>query len=157
MAKKSQTSGERKLGQISRALGYGASQKASHGRPRWMIGNIAPIISANTVITSAQRVTGRRQRGVDQPQDRRDQRAGVADADPEHEVGEVEAPEDRPVDAGHADAEVHLVEPRRRAAQHDGAEHQRRAVEPHRGVEQRPDQVVGERVIARPVHAIPAG
>ena len=26
-----------------------------------MIGNIAPIISANTVITSAQRVTGRRQ------------------------------------------------------------------------------------------------
>ena len=61
MAKKSQTSGERKLGQISRALGYGASQKASHGLPRWMIGNIAPIISANTVITSAQRVTGRRQ------------------------------------------------------------------------------------------------
>ena len=62
MAKKSQTSGERKFGQISRALGYGTSQKNSHGRPRWMIGNIAPIISAKTVITSAQRVTGRRQR-----------------------------------------------------------------------------------------------
>ena len=61
MAKKSQTSGERKFGQISRSLGYGNSQNASHGRPRWMIGNIAPIISANTVITSAQRVTGRRQ------------------------------------------------------------------------------------------------
>jgi hypothetical protein len=27
-----------------------------------MMGNIAPIISANTVITSAQRVTGRRHR-----------------------------------------------------------------------------------------------
>ncbi len=60
MAKKSHTSGERKFGQISRSLGYGASQKNSHGRPRWMIGNSAPIISANTVITSAQRVTGRR-------------------------------------------------------------------------------------------------
>ncbi len=62
MAKKSHTSGERKFGQISRALGYGASQKNSHGLPRWMIGNIAPIIRAKTVITSAQRVTGRRQR-----------------------------------------------------------------------------------------------
>ena len=61
MAKKSQTSGERKFGQISRSLGYGNSQNASHGRPRWMIGNSAPIISANTVMTSAQRVTGRRQ------------------------------------------------------------------------------------------------
>src|SRR5437588_7617181 len=60
MAKKSQTSGDRKFGQISRSLGYGISQKNSHGRPRWMIGNIAPIISANTVIASAQRVTGRR-------------------------------------------------------------------------------------------------
>ena len=61
IAKKSHTSGERKFGQICRSLGYGISQKNSHGRPRWMIGNIAPIISANTVITSAQRVTGRRQ------------------------------------------------------------------------------------------------
>ena len=61
IAKKSQTSGERKFGQISRLLGYGISQKNSHGRPRWMIGNIAPIISANAVMTSAQRVTGRRQ------------------------------------------------------------------------------------------------
>src|SRR5262245_9814841 len=61
IAKKSQTSGERKFGQISRSLGYGASQNASHGRPRWISGNIAPIISAKAVITSAQRVTGRRQ------------------------------------------------------------------------------------------------
>ena len=61
MAKKSQTSGDRKFGQICRSLGYGISQKNSHGRPRWMIGNSAPIISAKAVITSAQRVTGRRQ------------------------------------------------------------------------------------------------
>src|SRR5690242_4208411 len=61
IAKKSQTSGDRKLGQIIRWFGYGTSQKNSHGRPRWMIGNIAPIINAKAVITSAQRVTGRRQ------------------------------------------------------------------------------------------------
>src|SRR3954466_3602538 len=61
IAKKSQASGDRKLGQIIRRLGYGMSQKNSQGRPRWMIGNIAPIISANAVMTSAQRVTGRRQ------------------------------------------------------------------------------------------------
>src|SRR6516164_6020642 len=60
IAKKSQASGDRRFGQICRSLGYGISQKKSQGRPRWMIGNIAPIISANTVITSAHRVTGRR-------------------------------------------------------------------------------------------------
>ena len=57
--------------------------------------------------------------GVNQAQDRRDQRAGVADADPEHEVGEIEAPEHRPANAGHADAVPQLVAPRRGAAQHD--------------------------------------
>src|SRR5207247_2090743 len=46
IAKKSHTSGDRKFGQMPRSLGYGTSQKNSHGRPRWMIGNIAPIISA---------------------------------------------------------------------------------------------------------------
>jgi len=61
IAKKSQTSGDRKFGQMSRLLGYGTSQKDSQGRPRWTNGNIAPIISAKTVITSAERVTGRRQ------------------------------------------------------------------------------------------------
>ena len=61
MAKKSHSSGDRIFGQIPRSLGYGNSQNASHGRPRWMIGNVAPIESAKTVMTSAQRVTGRRQ------------------------------------------------------------------------------------------------
>src|SRR6185312_3153589 len=60
IAKKSHTSGDRKFGQISRSDGYGVSQKNSQGRPRCTIGNIAPMISANTVMTSAQRVTGRR-------------------------------------------------------------------------------------------------
>src|SRR5215831_10355255 len=60
IAKKSHASGERRFGQICRSLGYGISQKNSHGRPRWMMGNIAPIISEKTVMTSAQRVTGRR-------------------------------------------------------------------------------------------------
>src|SRR5208337_2429532 len=61
MAKKSQTNGERKLGQIPRSLGYGISQKNSHERPKWMIGYCAPMASAKTVIASAHRVTGRRQ------------------------------------------------------------------------------------------------
>ena len=112
IAKKSQTSGDRKFGQIRRSLGYGNSQKASHGRPRWMIGNIAPIISAKTVMTSAQRVTGRRQPAFDEPQNGGDQRAGVADADPEHEARDVEAPVDRPPDAGDAEAVEHLRQPR---------------------------------------------
>ena len=34
-------------------------------------------------------------RRAEQEQDRRDQRAGVADADPEHEGGDVDRPEDR--------------------------------------------------------------
>src|SRR5207247_8758775 len=64
IAKKSHTSGERKLGQIPRSLGYGISQNASHGRPKWMMGNIAPIISANTVMTSAHLVMGRLHRAL---------------------------------------------------------------------------------------------
>ena len=61
IAKKSHASGERKFGQIPRSLGYGNIQKASHGRPMWNTGMIAPIESAKTVMASAQRVTGRRQ------------------------------------------------------------------------------------------------
>ena len=45
---------------MRRWFGYGTSQKKSHGLPRWMIGNSPPIISAKAVMTSAQRVTGRR-------------------------------------------------------------------------------------------------
>ena len=55
------------------------------------------------------------------PQDRRDQRAGVADADPEDEVDDVEAPEHRPVDAGDADAVRDLVAPAVEKNQDQGA------------------------------------
>ena len=41
---------------------------------------------------------------AEQEQNRRNQRAGVADADPEHEVDDVKGPEDRGVVAPHADA-----------------------------------------------------
>src|ERR1700745_3609012 len=61
MAKKSQASGERKFGQIWRSLGYGIIQKASHGRPMWQSGMMAPIRTEKTAMASAQRVTGRRQ------------------------------------------------------------------------------------------------
>ena len=45
-------------------------------------------------------------RGIDHSQNCGDQRAGVADADPEHEIGFVKAPEDRPVVSGDAEAVV---------------------------------------------------
>src|SRR6266550_584445 len=77
IAKKSQTSGDRKFGQIIRSLGYGNNQNAGHGP--------APAC-------------------VDEAEDRRDERAGVADADPEDEVRDVEAPVDRPANAGDAEA-----------------------------------------------------
>ena len=51
-------------------------------------------------------------------ENRRDERAGVADADPEHERGDVEAPERRPVLAHHADAHAELQTP--------GGEHRQR-------------------------------
>jgi hypothetical protein len=44
-----------------------------------------------------------------QQQDRRDERAGVTDADPPDEVDDVEAPADRDVDAEDADAAEHQV------------------------------------------------
>ena len=50
---------------------------------------------------------------VHQQQDRGDQRAGVADADPPHEVDDREAPGDRDVDAPDADADVEQPADRR--------------------------------------------
>ena len=61
---------------------------------------------------------------VRQPQDRRDQRAGVADADEEDEVGDVEAPVDRHVETGHGEAPAQLArvgeDAPRRDQQQDG-------------------------------------
>ena len=50
--------------------------------------------------------------GLDDAQNRRDERAGVADANPEDERRDVEAPERWPVLARHADAHRELEEPR---------------------------------------------
>ena len=50
--------------------------------------------------------------GLDDAQNRRDERACVADTNPEDERGDVEAPEGWPVLACHADAHRELEEPR---------------------------------------------
>ena len=75
----------------------------------WQSGMMAPIKIAKTVMASAQRVTGRRQVALAETQNRGDQRAGVADADPENEIGDIEGPEDRGVDAPDADAGIELI------------------------------------------------
>ena len=59
---------------------------------------------------------------VRQAQDGGDQRAGVADADEEDEIRDVEAPEDRRVEAGHAEAAAQLRPPGEGAPQPDGQE-----------------------------------
>ena len=60
--------------------------------------------TANSVIASANRLIELRQLWLQQQQNRRDQRAGVADTDPPDEVDDGEAPADRDVDAPDADA-----------------------------------------------------
>ena len=64
---------------------------------------------------------------VQQQQDRRDQRAGVADADPPDEVDDGEAPGDRDVDAPDADAREQQVGDRRTAAASTSSERDRRS------------------------------
>ena len=73
------------------------------------MGNIDPMRSAKTVMASAQRVMGRRQVAFVRRQDGRDQGPGMADADPEDKVGDVEVPHHRPVFAGHTDPLINLV------------------------------------------------
>src|SRR5438552_5370242 len=55
-AKTSQTSGLLNCGQMPIAFGYGNSQYASHGRPRWRIGKRPAHATANSVIASAKRL-----------------------------------------------------------------------------------------------------
>src|SRR3990172_10933145 len=62
IAKKSQTSGDRKLiHRDPRVFGYGNIQNASQGRPMWMRGNSPAHMTANSVIASAARFTDVRQ------------------------------------------------------------------------------------------------
>ena len=63
MAKKSQTSGDRKFTHSGpRSFGYGSIQKNSHGRPMWMSGKMPAHITAKSVIASAARLTDVRHR-----------------------------------------------------------------------------------------------
>jgi hypothetical protein len=79
--------------------------------------------------------------GVDQAQNRGDQRAGVADADPEHEVGDVKAPVDRPLDPREAEAEGHLRDPRHQPRGHDASQDHHERIEAPRRREERTQQV----------------
>jgi hypothetical protein len=108
-----------------------------------MIGNIAPIISANAVMTCAARHRAA-PAGVHETKDGGDQRAGVADTDPEHEIRDVEGPVDRVVDPGHAEAHVHLVAPRAEPHEDDGAEEGDDQIETPRRFQQRAKQIVAE-------------
>ena len=85
MANTSHTSGLWNCGQMSRQFGYGISQKNFHGRPRCRIGKSPAVMTANTVIASDAAVDRGAEPGAEQIENRRDQRAGVADTDPEHE------------------------------------------------------------------------
>src|SRR6266536_4338181 len=60
-ANTSHTSGLLKFGQYDMALGYGNSQNASHGRPRWKTGNMPAQATAKRVIASAKRLIELRQ------------------------------------------------------------------------------------------------
>ena len=91
--------------------------------------------------------------GVDQSQDRGDERAGVADADPEHEVRDVEGPENRPADAADSEPVVHLVDPRAQAGGDDGAKKRDEHPEPRRCRQQRPEEIVGESAVGGVGHA----
>jgi hypothetical protein len=55
IANTSHTSGLLNCGQRRRQFGYGISQKNFHGRPRCRIGKRPAVITAKTVIASAQR------------------------------------------------------------------------------------------------------
>ena len=82
--------------------------------------------------------------GVHQPQNRGNQCAGVADADPKDEVGDVKGPEDRPPDSGEAEALVDLIEPRPQADGYDRGEQRDENIEPLRGLEERAQEIVGD-------------
>ena len=106
-----------------------ASRRATAG-PRWSSGNMPAQATANSVIASAKRLIDVRHFCLQQQQDRRDQRAGVADADPPDEVDDVEAPADRDVDAPDADALDEQVGRATRAAASSAANAMREAEQP---------------------------
>ncbi len=98
-----------------------------------------------------------------QQQNRRDQRAGVADTDPPHEVDDGEAPGHRDDDAPHSDALVEQPESARQQALH-GDKGQKQTDPPlfRRGLDRFQDDagdLVGDRtvVVSRPDDLVRAG
>src|SRR6185436_12110402 len=107
IANTSQTSGDRKFTHSGpREFGYGIIQNASHGRPMWMSGKRAAHRTAKMVIASADRLIDMRQCWR---KSSRMAEMSVPDADPEHEVGDVERPADALVEPPRADARRNLV------------------------------------------------
>jgi hypothetical protein len=85
-------------------------------RPTWMPGNMSAQMTAKMVIASAKRLIARAPLLAEEEEDGADERSGVADAHPEHEVDDRPAPADGVGDT--PDAGAFPDQPR-----DDGAEH----------------------------------
>ena len=83
--------------------------------------------------------------GPEQKQDRRDQRTGVRDADPEDEVGDVDGPEDRVLVAGDTHAGPGLIQKRQHADRQGGERQRQPDVVDRAGWPERAQDVVVDR------------
>ena len=92
-------------------------------------------------MASAQRVTGPTPAGVGQPQNGGDERAGMADANPKNEIGDIEGPKHGPVQAPDADPMVDLPGEGEDAGQDHAARHSHGKPVPGAGAHERPQQV----------------
>ena len=123
MAKKSHSSGERKLGQMWRSRGIRNQPEDEPGTAEMADGNNR----ADGKGEDGDGFGAARDRaapsGVGQAQDGGDQRAGMADADPENEIGDVESPEYRRVQPPDADAVIDLIAEGEDAGQDHAARH----------------------------------
>ena len=90
--------------------------------------------------------------GIHEPKNRGDQRAGMTDPNPEHEVGDVETPVDGPANPGETESEIDLTEPRDEPCHDERAEKRDEHVEPPRREQQRPQQVVVDALSGRLGH-----
>ena len=109
MANTSQGAALLKFGQTWFVDGYGMSHQKSHGRPRWMSGKSPRHRHREERHRLGEAVDRGAPLLLEEQEDRRDERAGVADADPPDEVGDVEGPGDRDVVAPRADADDSVV------------------------------------------------
>ena len=86
------------MGHIPIWLGSGNIQYMTQTRPTWIPGNNSAHMTAKMVIASAARLIEVRH-FCRKKEDRRDERPGVPDADPEHEVRDVPRPADGDVES----------------------------------------------------------